>query len=116
MPLRVVDQTTGVIIVDRAEVANTKESRRRGLLGRSSVGEREGVWIVPCSSIHTIGMQFAIDVLFIDRDGRIVHIEEIPPNVQRFSIGTAYSVLELARGRAGSCGARSGDILLFQRV
>ena|SRR5271154_583421 len=116
MPLRVVDHTRGVIIADRAEVANTNESRRRGLLGRSSIGEREGLWIVPCSSIHTVGMQFAIDVLFIDRDGRIIHVNALSPDVKSFVLAGAYSVLELAHGRAAACGVQLGDLLLFQRV
>ena len=118
MPLRVVDQTRGLVIADRADIANTNEKRRRGLLDRTFIRQQEGLWIVPCASIHTVGMNFPIDVLFIDHSGRIVQIEPVlNPGCKHFSASAAlaYSVLELAPGRAAACGAEAGDVLLFQR-
>ena len=74
-------------------------SRSRGLLGRTSMGAEEGLWIVPCPMIHTLFMKFPIDVLFLNRDLKVVRVLEglrpwrLSPWVLR-----AHSVLELAGG------------------
>lgn len=54
--------------------------RMKGLLGRQTLPEKEFMLLEPCSSIHTFGMKFAIDVIFLDRDWRVVKTcAEIPP-------------------------------------
>jgi len=48
-------------------------SAPRALLGRSGLADDEGLWI-PTSSIHMFGMRFAIDVIYADRDGRVLKL------------------------------------------
>ena len=50
----------------RIHVARSFLQRARGLLGRAPLAADEALLIRPCSSIHTFGMRFAIDVVFID--------------------------------------------------
>ncbi|MFZ5826353.1 MAG: DUF192 domain-containing protein [Bacillota bacterium] len=77
--------------------------RLLGLMFRRELSEGEGLWIEPCRSVHTHFMRFPIDVLFIDRQGGVLHVI---PAMQpwRFSpvIRQAAAVLELPAGAAGS--------------
>ncbi len=56
--------------------AATPFRRLRGLLGRLRIGLGEGIWIVPSQGIHTIGMLFAIDIIYLDADNKVVHMVE----------------------------------------
>jgi len=47
-------------------------ARMKGLLGRKSLPEQEGMLLDPCGSIHTVGMRFAIDVIFLDADWQVI--------------------------------------------
>ena len=57
-------------------IADTHWTRLRGLLGLSSSDFRNGfgLWIVPCHGVHTLGMGFAIDVIYLDRDNTVIDI------------------------------------------
>jgi uncharacterized membrane protein (UPF0127 family) len=87
-------------IVSRVSVADDSVSRSRGLLGRAAMDSEEGLWIVPCPMIHTFFMKFAIDVLFLDRELRVVRVlEGLKPWRLSPWVFRAHSVLELAGGR-----------------
>ena len=94
-------------VLASAEIADTRRSRRRGLLGRESM---EGaIVIAPCRWIHTIGMKFPIDVAYLDPDGVVVKTIQM----QRFRVGipvwNARSVIEAEAGAFGRWGLRVGD-------
>lgn len=63
---------TDRIVVDRLEMADTLWKQSAGLLGRKSMDPDTGLWLEPCNAIHTFGMQFPIDVLFLDRNGMLL--------------------------------------------
>lgn len=67
------------MIVERAVIANSYWSRFWELMGRRTLGEEERLLIGPCSSIHTMFMRFAIDVIFLDKEHRVVKIATVPP-------------------------------------
>ncbi len=81
-----------------------------GLLGRRQLPDDEALWLRPCGSVHTFGMRFAIDVLFLDADDTVVHVEHglTPWRVARAS---AVSVVELAAGVARRNGIDVGDAI-----
>jgi uncharacterized membrane protein (UPF0127 family) len=86
----------------------------RGLLGQVRMRSDEAVWIVPSRGIHTIGLRFAIDVIYLDAQLRVVHLME---NLGPLRIAPirwqCASVLELpARSLYGS-GTQVGDQLLI---
>lgn len=64
--------TDGGCVVPRLHCATKLPERLKGLLGRSSLDIGEGLLLRPCSSIHTLGMRFALDVVFIDRAWQVV--------------------------------------------
>ena len=85
-------------------------TRLVGLLARRRLGGEEALWLVPCRAVHTIGMRFPIDVLFLDREGGVVFMLEglrpwrLSPIVLR-----AHGVLELRGGAIRKSGTRVGD-------
>jgi uncharacterized protein len=92
------NQTRQAYLATALAVADTHWTRLRGLLGLSSSDFRNGsgLWIVPCRGVHTLGMGFPIDVVYLDRSMTVIHIQrDLQP--WRFApIRTqATSVLEL---------------------
>jgi uncharacterized membrane protein (UPF0127 family) len=86
--------------LQRLEVAQGWWGRACGLLGRAELPIGHGLWMAPCSAIHTLGMRFPIDVVFLDAQGRVVrHYRQVPPHRLMIRGGPgAVSVLELPAG------------------
>lgn len=104
----------GRFVSTTVTVADGLFKRMKGLLGKDSFPKGESLWIKPCRGIHTVGMKFPIDVLFLDSENVIVDIvENIQPN--RFSkiVFRARTVLELPAGTVGESGIEVGDRLVF---
>ena len=94
------------------ELATSPLVRARGLLGRASLALGEALWLAPCRSIHTVGMQFAIDVVFLDRASCVVRVvADLVP--YRFTWGgwRAHGALEFAAGEAARLGLSAGQRL-----
>jgi len=98
---RVWNETKGTVVAEQAWVADRFWSRCRGLLGHRSLPEGEGLLLRPSFSVHTAFMRFAIDVVFLDRDNRVVKVvPEMKPFRVAIALG-AHAILELpARGAA----------------
>lgn len=98
----------GVELTPGAIVADTAWTRMVGLLGRAGAGD--GAWIEPCAQVHTLFMRAPIDLVFVDRDDRVLHVTPglRPWRLSRWVRG-ARAVLELAAGHAGPTAA--GDRL-----
>ena len=104
------DRTHRVVALEMA-VATTRADRRRGLLGRPSLGVSEGLMLTPCAAVHTAFMHFPIDVVFVDADGRAVRVV---PRVRPWRIAAslrARSVIELPAGTAAATDIQVGDLL-----
>jgi uncharacterized membrane protein (UPF0127 family) len=80
------------------ELATTRVERRRGLLGRNAIDAGSALVLAPCCSIHTAFMRFAIDVIFVDGDGRVVRIAARVPPWRIVVAPRAYAAIELAAG------------------
>lgn len=108
-------ERTGSVVAERAVVADTFFARVRGLLGRRAFAPGEALVILPCNSVHMLGMMFSIDVLFCRADHLVLHVEH---NLRpwRFSpmIRNAYYVAELPAGEAARLDIRAGDHLLWE--
>jgi uncharacterized membrane protein (UPF0127 family) len=114
--LHVRNETRGTTLAERADIADDPATRRKGLLGRRALNEGEGLWIVPCQAVHCWGMQFAIDVIYLDRKRKV---GKVAPNLKpwRLSLSlTAHSVLELPAGTIELTGTRCGDQLTLDFV
>lgn len=86
-------------------------ARLRGLLGRE-LREGGGLLLTPCNAIHTIGMGYAIDALYLDQQGRVLRVDEAiaPGRVMPLQRGAKH-VLELPEGCANRRGISVGDVL-----
>jgi uncharacterized membrane protein (UPF0127 family) len=109
------------VLADRADIADTSAKRRTGLLKHNGLQPGEGLWIVPCEAVHTFGMNFAIDVLFLSRkrkENGIVKVLKICHQMPKRRMAwklVAHSVLELPAGRAAEMGTQPGDELELER-
>lgn len=101
--------TQNSIIASNAGVADTFLTRLKGLLGTKRLETGKGIVIRPCSSIHTVGMNYDIDVLFLDSyDSVIKVISKMPAS--RFSVCQKSSyVVELPAGTIEATGTVVGD-------
>ena len=94
-PLRV----GGLSPIDACLWAEGPLERMRGLLGRDGLPPGEFMLLDPGGSIHTFGMRFAIDVLFLDRDNRVVRVApDVAPGRMRFGGLRARRTIETASG------------------
>lgn len=115
--LRLFHGVSGQCLVERVIVANTAMKRLRGLLGRRALSPDEALWLRPCNGIHTLGMLFAIDAIFLDRELRIVRlIENLKPFRLTRPTLKAHSVLEMAAHSIARLHLQPGDQLRVERV
>lgn len=94
--------------------ATTFLQRLVGLLGRKDLSDHQCLWLSPCSSIHTFGMRFSIDVIFLDKNKRVLGFSDsVKPNRIRVSPKGTASVLELSEGNRSRTGIDLDDLLNF---
>ncbi|MCS7157268.1 MAG: DUF192 domain-containing protein [Blastocatellia bacterium] len=112
--MKVWNATRGVWLASHVEVADRFVRRLVGLLGRPSLPPEHGLLITWCDSIHTIGMRFPIDVVFVDQDTRVVKtVEALKPLRVVLPIQRAVAVLELPVGTIRRTRTCVGDQLHF---
>ena len=110
-PYELLNSRRGGVVAGRVELAVDSETRRRGLLGRDAFEEGSALIIAPCSAVHTLFMRFAIDVVFVARDGRVRKTyAAVPARRMAFSVG-AFAVIELPAGTLARAEAIPGDVL-----
>ena len=113
--VRVMEVDRGLVLGDRVTVARTPQARLRGLLGRATLGPGEGLLLRPCNGIHTWGMRFSIDVVFVDAESIVVRIESaLPPGRMIPWVRRACQALELPPGTAAAVGLVPGARLCIQ--
>ncbi len=108
--MQVKNVSRSITLVKDLKLATSFFTRLRGLLGRREFLLGEGLLIEPCNWVHTLGMRFPIDVLFLDKEHLVVAIERLKPN----QFGTpqrCHCVLELPWGTIGASGTEIGDRL-----
>ena len=114
---RVSNQTRGTTVGESVELASTSLTRLWGLLGRRGVEAGGGLWIMPSSGVHTMGMRFPIDVVGLDKNMRVIKIwhELMPFRVTSVSI-KMRSVIELEAGQIRKSQIEVGDVLEAHRI
>jgi uncharacterized membrane protein (UPF0127 family) len=107
--LVLVNESTNTPIAQRVELAVSRAERRRGLLGRSRLDPGTALVLTPCFAVHTVRMQFPIDLVFVNRQGVAVRIvRSLRP--WRIAVATgANAVIELTAGSIARCDLRTGD-------
>jgi uncharacterized membrane protein (UPF0127 family) len=111
--MKVSNLTRQTVLGTSIEIADTAATRNKGLLGSRGLAQGEGLWIVPCESVHTFFMKFPLDLVYLDRKRRVrkVRIEVLP---WRISIClSAHSILELPPGTIAASQTEPGDAIEF---
>ena len=115
--VRIVDLAKGTVVAEAAEVADSFWARGRGLLGRSPLRQGQALVIVPCGSVHTIGMTYPIDVLHVGQDGRVLKvIQDLRPHRLGPLVWGSRLAVELPAGTAERPGIKRGDAIELQAL
>lgn len=114
--MRVFNQTRNELLLTRALLADSFWLRLRGLLGRSSLEQGEGLILVGEKSIHTFFMKFPIDVLYVDKNYRVIRTDArmVPYRLGPFVAQSAY-VVEMSVGTISNTATEVGDQLTFEK-
>jgi uncharacterized protein len=105
--------TRQTVLAENIEVADRARTRRKGLLGRNNLPDGEGLWIIPCESVHTFFMRFSIDLVYLDRALKVRKVRSNVPPWRLSACLSAHSVVELAPGTIQTTQTRVGDQLEF---
>ena len=113
--MRIRNATRGTELADKAWVARGFWPRLVGLLARPGLAPGEALVLEPCSSVHTAFMRFTIDVVYLDRTGKVV---KVAPHMKPFRMGGVLrgsrSVIELPTGTIERTGTARGDEILIE--
>jgi uncharacterized membrane protein (UPF0127 family) len=109
-----VNVRTGTVIASVVEPALDSKRRRKGLLGRDGLDDNHALVLAPCGAVHTIGMRFPIDVLFVGADGCVVKVVERLRTWRIAGALRACITVELAAGAVRRRDIATGDRLSIQ--
>lgn len=111
----VLNQTRETVLGRHVSVAATMVRRMVGLLGKQRLEPGSGLLIMPSQAIHTVAMHFAIDVVFLDRNWRVVYLRRAMPPFRMTGLHwKAHCVLELPAGVIAQTSTAVGDQLAIQ--
>jgi len=109
---KIVNKTKNVVLAERAKIANNPWTRMRGLLGSAGLAEGEGLIIKPCNSIHTFFMKFSIDVIFLDKNMKVIKIANSLKSWRSFeSLMNGRIAIELPSGKLNITNTKLDDFI-----
>ena len=104
----------GAVVCERCEIPESSFGRARGLLGRDGLEPGHGMLIDRAGSVHMFFMRFPIDVVFLDRDWRVVGVRHGLRPWRAAGARHAVAALELPAGTAAEAGIEEGDVLALE--
>jgi len=110
------NHTRNTVLADAADLADTSAKRRTGLLKHAGLNPGEGLWIVPCESVHTFFMKFPIDLAYLDKRKKVRKVRHKVPAWRLSVCLSAHSVLELPAGTLERTGTQAGDELVVEKL
>ena len=111
--MRLVNKTQDKEVLPRLTIAKGPLEKAIGLLNKASISLEEGMLFERCSSVHTIGMRFAIDIVFLDRSGRVLRVYGNVPG-WRLVFGPWGTFYTIEAHEGAMSGIREGDVLLWE--
>ena len=116
MKVLVRNQTRNAVLGDTVDVADSSSKRRVGLLKHERLDAGDGLWIVPCESVHTFFMKFPIDLVYLDKQKKVRKVRNAVPAWRLSACLSAHSILELPAGTVERTGTRPGDELVIENL
>lgn len=111
-----INATKKTVVSDRCHFANSVLKRMVGLLNRKALAQGEGLLLDRCYGIHTFGMRFPIDVLFLDKELRVMRAVPALPPFRTCVVKHAVYVLELPAGSIQRSQTGAGDQIQMRSV
>ncbi len=109
------NETRSVEVVSELEWAKNPWTRFKGLMCRESIEAGYGLWIEPCSDVHSFFMRFEFDALFLNKESEVLHrVERMKPNRISKWVKGGRVVLELPAGTIAKTGTQVGDQLVVK--
>ncbi|MCU0666755.1 MAG: DUF192 domain-containing protein [Candidatus Omnitrophica bacterium] len=112
--MRITNLTSGVCLAQNAAVADSLFSRMKGLLGKESLSYGQALILQPCNSVHTFFMKFSLDLIFVNKENRII---KIIANLKPWRLSGVYLqaayVIEFPAGSLVSSESKEGDTILI---
>lgn len=113
--MQIVNLSRQTVIANKVNIADSFRKRLLGLMTRKSYAYGEGLVLKPCNSVHSFFMKFAIDVIFIDKEFKVLHIlEDMRPNHFGPIIKGAYMAIEVPSGIVPWTETQIGDKLALK--
>ncbi len=111
--MKLVNLTRKTIVSCNLRIADSFFSRLKGLLGTVGLPDGDALLLRPCNNIHMFGMKYAIDVAFVDDQGKVLKtVAELAPG--RFAgCPDAHSVVEMPSGTLYKTATGIGDLLVL---
>jgi uncharacterized membrane protein (UPF0127 family) len=110
----VTNSDRGTVMGEAIEVAMTAVQRVKGLLGRDCLADGQGLLFRGCSSLHTFFLQFPVDIVFLDKQGKVLKsARDVKPFKVVMAPFRAYYALELPVGAIDGSATRIGDRVIF---
>lgn len=112
--MKATNSTRKTVLADKVKTAFSFAERLVGLICTADFRTGMGLLLAPCSSIHTWFMRYPIDVIFLDRDNRVLKVaHSVPPFRLGPVVRGATKALELPAGVIGATGTQIGDVIDF---
>lgn len=87
--------------------------RLRGLLFTGTLNKNHGMYIKPCSDVHSIGMTYPLDVVFFDKESKVIKLANLPTRSMQRCKGAA-GVVELPEGSIKRLGIQLSDLITYK--
>lgn len=108
--MRIVNRTRRTLVGDDVRLVDTWVGRLRGYLGSDRPRRGQGILLFPCRAVHTFGMRFPLDVIFLDPEGRVLEVTaNLSPGTRSGPVKEAQYVLEVPPGTIEDTQTRVGD-------
>ena len=116
---QLLNRSKQTVVASEVALADTSWTRMKGLLGQTSddFTTGKGLWIIPSQGIHTIGMKFPIDVVYLDKGYRVIYVSHSLPPFRIAALKLrARSVIELPAGTLTQTQTSIGDVLELSAI
>lgn len=109
---KIIIKKNSQVITDNARRADNFFTRFKGLMFVKEIDDNYALHIMPCNQIHMLNMRFALDVIYLSENGRVVKVDEnVQPGKICKTVRNAKSVIEMKAFAASKLGINQGDVL-----
>ena len=110
--MKLYNKTKNIVLAENVIVADSFFKRMKGLLGRKELNPGEGLILKPCNSVHTFFMRFPIDIVFVDKNNKVIKtVLSLRPFFLTGIYLSSHSCIELPSGTINSTSTVKGDII-----